>query len=151
MAALQTCTARIPSPLCGLAQWLSTVPQNPAPRVAASVIYVEFNLISRCNRSSNTAPRDEPPSPLPLPCSICFEELDLSRKEFVGLSDQARAFITALLVKDPLKRPSAEEALRHPFLASGSKSVAAERAAGAPLGRTVVSRIQVGWEEVLWK
>lgn len=43
-----------------------------------------------------------------------------------------------------LQRPSAEEALRHPFLASGSKSVAAERAAGAPLGRTVVSRIQVG-------
>lgn len=34
-------------------------------------------------------------------CSICFEELDLGRKEFAGLSDQARAFITALLVKDP--------------------------------------------------
>ncbi len=78
------------------------------------------------------------------PCSICFEELDLSRKEFAGLSEQARAFITALLVKDPLQRPSAEEALRHPYLASGSKGVATERAAGAPLGRTVVSRIQVG-------
>lgn len=77
-------------------------------------------------------------------CSICFEELDLGRKEFAGLSEQARAFIAALLVKEPLQRPSAEEALRHPFLASGSKSVAAERAAGAPLGRTVVSRIQVG-------
>lgn len=39
----------------------------------------------------------------PFFCSICFEELDLGRKEFEGLSDDARAFIRALLVKDPLK------------------------------------------------
>ncbi|PRW33251.1 calcium-dependent kinase 17-like [Chlorella sorokiniana] len=83
--------------------------------------------------------------------SICFEELDLSRKEFAGLSEQARAFITTLLVKDPQQRPSAEEALRHPFLASNSKSVAAERAAGAPLGRTVVSRIQRFAQSSLFK
>lgn len=38
-----------------------------------------------------------------LPGSICFEELDLGRKEYEGLSDDARAFIQALLVKDPLK------------------------------------------------
>ncbi len=45
-----------------------------------------------------TWPRRKPPC-----CSICFEELDLGRREFEGLSGDARAFIQALLVKDPLK------------------------------------------------
>ncbi|KAL4423096.1 hypothetical protein ABPG77_004779 [Micractinium sp. CCAP 211/92] len=72
--------------------------------------------------------------------SICFEELDLGRREFEGLSGDARAFIQALLVKDPLKRPSAEEALKHPFL----RGSAGNRAAGKPLDQTVVQRIQAG-------
>ena len=39
----------------------------------------------------------------------------------------------------PAQRPSAEQALRHPFLRGG----AADRAAGKPLDQTVVQRIQV--------
>jgi hypothetical protein len=119
-------------------------------------------------------------------CSICFEQLNLDKPEFAGLTEEARSFISALLVKDPmqvggweggkegspagpaprmllkllphlhalpclnnisiilprtLQRPSAEEALRHPFL-RGSK---AERAAGKPLDKTVVQRIQASW------
>ncbi|KAL4458324.1 hypothetical protein ABPG75_013189 [Micractinium tetrahymenae] len=79
--------------------------------------------------------------------SICFEELDLGRKEFEGLSDDARAFIRALLVKDPLKRPSAEEALRHPFL----RGSAEDRASGKPLDKTVVQRIQRFAQSSLFK
>lgn len=74
-------------------------------------------------------------------CSICFEELDLDRKELQGLSEDARHFITALLVKDPLMRPSATEALRHPFL----KGTSSERSAGQSIDQSVVQRIQVGF------
>ncbi|EFN55463.1 hypothetical protein CHLNCDRAFT_35404, partial [Chlorella variabilis] len=79
--------------------------------------------------------------------SICFEELDLAQPQFQALSEEARTFIQGLLVKDPLQRPSAEEALRHPFL-KGKKE---DRAAGKPLDKTVVQRIQRFAQNSLFK
>ncbi|KAI3425767.1 hypothetical protein D9Q98_007742 [Chlorella vulgaris] len=79
--------------------------------------------------------------------SICFEELDLDRKELRGLSEDARHFITALLVKDPLMRPSATEALRHPFL----KGTSSERSAGQSIDQSVVQRIQRFAQSSLFK
>ena len=43
--------------------------------------------------------------------------------------------------RDPLKRPSAKEALQHPWLQDGS--VAYQRCQGKPLNATVVQRLQV--------
>ena len=52
-----------------------------------------------------THARPSPPTHTPHTPSwtICFEDLDLDRKEFAPLSPEARAFIQALLVKDPLQ------------------------------------------------
>ena len=125
---------------------------------------------------------------------ICREELDQGGAEWEGLSDEAKAFVKALLVKDhaqassvffvflfylfqlgrrrrrcfllfsvclmrsihrtatcrcvltllavflsPLQRPSATDALAHPWLAEG-RSATDDR----PLHQSVVQRIQVG-------
>lgn len=52
------------------------------------------------------------------PCrkSILSEELNTSRPEWEGLSEEAKDFVRCLLHKDPAKRPSAREALKHPWL-----------------------------------
>ena len=44
-----------------------------------------------------------------------------------------------VMCRDPEKRPTAKEALEHPWLAAGST---ADRSKGPPLHRTVVQRIQ---------
>ncbi|GAB4824010.1 hypothetical protein N2152v2_011056 [Parachlorella kessleri] len=64
---------------------------------------------------------------------ICFDPLDLSGKQWTGLSEQALDFISSLL------RPSAQQALAHPWLAGGTRQ---ERAAGTPLDKSVVQRLQ---------
>jgi calcium-dependent protein kinase len=53
--------------------------------------------------------------------------------------------VASLLNKDPLQRPSAREALRHPWLRGGIEERFA--AGGRPLSLAVVQRIQVwGWK-----
>lgn len=47
------------------------------------------------------------------------------------------------------QRPTAADALRHPFL-SGGREGAADRGAGRPLDKQVVQRIQVGAPSALW-
>lgn len=59
----------------------------------------------------------------------------------MGISDEAKDFVRALLNKDAAKRPTALEALRHPFLA---KKTSDERSSGSSLGMKVLKRIQVG-------
>ena len=57
----------------------------------------------------------------------------------VGVSDDAKAFVRSLLDRDPARRPSALEALRHPWLVGGNST---ERQAGRQLSLAVVQRVQ---------
>lgn len=49
-------------------------------------------------------------------------EVDFSDAKWAGLSADARDFVRALLARNPDARPSAREALQHPWLASPSSS-----------------------------
>lgn len=70
--------------------------------------------------------------------SILCDGLDTSKREWDGVSDEAKDFVQKLLDKDHKKRPSAKQALRHPWLKGSIK----ERSKGKPLSLAVVQRIQ---------
>eukprot|EP00201_Polytomella_parva_P018472 CAMPEP_0175055060 /NCGR_PEP_ID=MMETSP0052_2-20121109/9860_1 /TAXON_ID=51329 ORGANISM="Polytomella parva, Strain SAG 63-3" /NCGR_SAMPLE_ID=MMETSP0052_2 /ASSEMBLY_ACC=CAM_ASM_000194 /LENGTH=537 /DNA_ID=CAMNT_0016319843 /DNA_START=31 /DNA_END=1640 /DNA_ORIENTATION=+ len=70
--------------------------------------------------------------------SILTEEVNFSKPGWEDISDEAKDFCRTLLTKDPLKRPSAREALTHPWL----KGEVDQRHRGVPLRRTVVQRLQ---------
>ena len=70
--------------------------------------------------------------------SILCDELDLSKREWEGVTDEAKDFVKMLLVKDPKQRPTAKQALRHPWLSGAIE----ERSQGKPLSLAVVQRIQ---------
>ncbi|KAI8470975.1 MAG: kinase-like domain-containing protein [Monoraphidium minutum] len=55
-----------------------------------------------------------------------------------GISEEAKEFVASLLDKDPAKRPTAKEALNHPWLRGDSS----ERSAGKQIDLSVVARIQ---------
>lgn len=71
--------------------------------------------------------------------SILLDKLNFKRSCWDGISDEAKDFVAKLLNKDPAKRPTAKEALKHPWL-RGSIS---DRSSGKPLSLKVVQRIQV--------
>ena len=48
--------------------------------------------------------------------SILTEDLNLQRSYWDGISPEAKDFVQLLLNKDPKQRPSALEALAHPWL-----------------------------------
>lgn len=64
---------------------------------------------------------------------------DYSPPPSSGVSDEAKAFVRSLLDRDPSKRPTAAEALKHPWLVGGNS---AERQAGRQLSLAVVKRVQ---------
>ncbi|KAL4539394.1 hypothetical protein Ndes2437B_g02227 [Nannochloris sp. 'desiccata'] len=70
--------------------------------------------------------------------SILTDELNFSRSHWDGISDEAKDFVKMLLNKDPTKRPTAKEALKHPWLRGRIE----ERSSGRPLSLAVVQRIQ---------
>ena len=49
--------------------------------------------------------------------SILTDSVDFKRNHWVGISDEGKDFVNALLNKDPKARPTAKEALKHPWLA----------------------------------
>lgn len=75
--------------------------------------------------------------------AICREDLDLSRPEWSSVSVEAKDFIATLLVKDPQMRPSAVEALNHPWL----KKKQSDR----PLHKSVVQRLQRFGQQSVFK
>ena len=70
--------------------------------------------------------------------SILGDKLNFKSSCWEGISDEARDFVSVLLHKDPEQRPSAKEALQHPWL----RGTARERSVGRPLSLAVVQRIQ---------
>jgi calcium-dependent protein kinase len=70
--------------------------------------------------------------------SILSDELNFKRSHWDGISDDAKDFVKMLLNKDPAKRPTAKEALKHPWLRGRIE----ERSSGRPLSLRVVQRIQ---------
>ncbi|PSC73235.1 Pkinase-domain-containing [Micractinium conductrix] len=71
--------------------------------------------------------------------SILADELDFTRSHWEGISAEAKDFIRCLLNKDHSKRPTALQALQHPWLQGPGAS---ERGAGKRLAMGVVQRIQ---------
>jgi calcium-dependent protein kinase len=70
--------------------------------------------------------------------SILMDNLNMTGARWEGVSEEAKDFVKLLLNKDPHKRPSAKEALDHPWLQGNIQ----ERHKGVPLSLAVVQRIQ---------
>ncbi|GIL43935.1 hypothetical protein Vafri_1520 [Volvox africanus] len=70
--------------------------------------------------------------------AILTEEPKFTNRAWEGVSEEAKDFVRLLLNKDPAKRPTAKQALAHPWLQGKSD----QRTQGAPLARTVVQRLQ---------
>lgn len=59
--------------------------------------------------------------------AILTEDVKFTRAEFDAISPEAKDFVRRLLSKDPAVRPTAKEALEHPWLKGGTSS---ERSTG---------------------
>ncbi|KAG2495634.1 hypothetical protein HYH03_006234 [Edaphochlamys debaryana] len=70
--------------------------------------------------------------------AILTEEPKFTSRNWANISEQAKDFVRFLLKKDPKDRPSAKQALAHPWLQGKSD----QRGQGLPLNRTVVQRLQ---------
>ncbi|KAK9804764.1 hypothetical protein WJX72_004008 [[Myrmecia] bisecta] len=70
--------------------------------------------------------------------SILTDEIAFKGSSWIDISDQAKDFVKLLLNRDHQQRPTATEALKHPWL-QGS---VADRGTGKPLSQTVVQRVQ---------
>ena len=72
--------------------------------------------------------------------AILTDRLDFKRSCWAGISDEAKDFVRQLLQREPGERPTAREALQHPWLLGGTVE---ERNQGKPLSLSAVQRIQV--------
>ena len=70
--------------------------------------------------------------------SILMDPLNMSESRWQNISPEARDFVASLLDKDPSKRPTAQQALKHPWLQGTIK----DRHKGTPISLAVVQRIQ---------
>ncbi|KAL3139963.1 hypothetical protein ABBQ38_004250 [Trebouxia sp. C0009 RCD-2024] len=78
------------------------------------------------------------PSVAKIWASILTGKLDFNKKCWDGVSSGAKDFVRSLLIRDPAERPTAKQALHHPWV----RGRVAERSIGQPLGRSVIQRIQ---------
>ncbi|KAG1666313.1 hypothetical protein FOA52_004795 [Chlamydomonas sp. UWO 241] len=70
--------------------------------------------------------------------SVLCDDVDFTKKGWGGISAEGKAFVASLLQRDPTKRPTAQQALQHPWL----KGDVSDRSHGQQLERSVVQRIQ---------
>ncbi|EFN52073.1 hypothetical protein CHLNCDRAFT_32668 [Chlorella variabilis] len=73
------------------------------------------------------------------PSLILADDLDLMHSHWEGISEEAKDFVKMLLNKDHTQRPTARQALHHPWLQGPGTS---ERGKGKKLAFGVVRRIQ---------
>lgn len=78
--------------------------------------------------------------------SVLSDEPDFSRKCWKEVSSEAQDFIKSVLKKDPKQRPTALEALNHPWLKKGKKEGSTKS-----LSHTIVQRIQRFGQSSLFK
>ena len=76
--------------------------------------------------------------------AILYADMDFEREPWPHVSPEAKALVQALLTRDPARRPTAAEALAHPWFARLDDTSGAPAAAAAepPLLDTVVQRLQ---------
>ena len=72
--------------------------------------------------------------------AILTDRLDFERSCWAGISNEAKDFVQQLLQRELGERPTAREALQHPWLLGGTVE---ERNQGTPLSLSAVQRIQV--------
>lgn len=70
--------------------------------------------------------------------SVLTDELNFNKPCWEGISAEARDFVARLLEREPGMRPTAKEALEHPWLKGNSK----ERSTGKRINASVVQSIQ---------
>jgi calcium-dependent protein kinase len=70
--------------------------------------------------------------------SILTDKLDFNKSYWQDISDDAKDFVRMMLERDPAKRPTAAEALKHKWLAGDVR----DRKKGRQLSMNVVQRIQ---------
>ncbi len=65
--------------------------------------------------------------------SVLNDDLDFDKPWWNGISEEAKDFCRMLLQRDPAKRPTAKEALKHPWLRGNSseRSTGRSRACSA--------------------
>lgn len=80
--------------------------------------------------------------------SVLTDQVDYDSPIWSEVSSEAKDFVRSLLDKDPSKRPTAKQALEHPFLKGGKAS---DRSVGKKLSRSVVQNIQRYAQEGLFK
>jgi len=127
---------------------LEGTPWFMAPEVLSSRVGPEADVWSAgvmayqllCGR----LPFDDAANPDAPALSVIWKGILAQQPSFRGttwgsISDRAKDFVGSLLKKDPRQRPSAREALAHPWVLGGDASA---RALGAPLRASVVQRIQ---------
>jgi hypothetical protein len=126
---------------------LEGTPWFMAPEALSSAVWpasdvwsagvLAYQLLSGKLPFDDRKPRGGAPALSAVWRSVLGDEPSFAGAAWAAVSAEARAFVAALLVKDPAQRPSAREALRHPWL-----QAAFHEGRARPLAATVVQRIQ---------
>ena len=74
--------------------------------------------------------------------AVLYADLDFDSSPWDVISTEAKELVSSLLQREPEKRPTAEEALKSPWLAEGSGGTASTRSSAVPLGDSIVQRLQ---------
>lgn len=136
---------------------LEGTPWYMAPEVLSSAVTPASDLwsagVMAYQLLSGRLPFNDRRSPSSPSITVIWQQIlkgkaDFSGSTWANISDEGKDFVRSLLQTDPAKRPSAREAMRHPFLAKRTKE---DRSTGRHLGMKVLKRIQRYGQSTLFK